>query len=110
MNIYFFFIWRLKNLDDYKFLQVWENRYLKNMRRIISGLIILYLVLTIGTGIAFGEINFITGFMAMILVGVVLGYYMVVHFIQFLAIENERYFRIKMGGQSNSINYDNVVN
>ena len=109
MNIYFLFMWRLKRLDDYKFLEVWENRYLKNIKRIISGLIIIYMVLTIGTGILLGEVNFITGLMAMILVGMVLGYYMVVHFIGFLAVENERYFRVKMGQQTNTINYDNVV-
>jgi hypothetical protein len=109
MNIYFLFIWRLKRLDDYKFLEIWEQRYLNHMRQIISGLIILYLVLTIGTGIVFGEVNFITGLMAMIFVGMVLGYYMVVHFIGFIAVENERYFRIKMGQQNSSINYDNVV-
>lgn len=110
MNIYFFFMWRLKRLDDYKFLEIWENRYLKHMRSIITGLFIFYLVVSIGAGMVFGEVNFLTGFLAMTFVGVVLGYYLVVHFIQFLAIENDRYFRIKMGQSSNSINYDNVVN
>lgn len=109
MNIYFFFIWRLKQLDDYKFINIWENRYLKHMKQIISGLIIFYLVMTIGAGIAFGEVNFLTGLFAMVLVGMVLGYYMLIHFIQFLAIENERYMRIKMGQSNNTINYDNVV-
>lgn len=110
MNIYFLFIWRLKRLDDYKFLTIWENRYLNHMRQIISGLIIFYLIVTVGVGMLFGEINFITGLMALLFVGMVLGYYMFIHFIKFLAIQNERYFRIKMGGTNNSINYDNVVN
>jgi uncharacterized membrane protein len=109
MNIYFLFMWRLQRLEDYKFLEIWENRYLRHMKQILSGLIILYLILTIGTGIALGEVNFVTGLMGMILVGMVLGYYMVVHFIGFIAVENERYFRIKMGQQENTINYDNVV-
>ena len=110
MNIYFLLIWRLKRLDDYKFLEVWENRYLRNMKRIISALFLFYVIVTIGVGMVFGEVNFLTGLLALLLVGMVLGYYMVVHFIKFLAIQNERYFRIKMGGPSNSINYDNVVN
>ena len=110
MNIYFLFMWRLARLDDYKFLEIWENRYLKQMKSIITGLFIFYVVVSIGVGVWFGEVNFLTGLLAMFLVGTILGYFMVVHFIQFLAIENDRYFRIKMGQQTNSINYDNVVN
>lgn len=109
MNIYFFFIWRLARLNDYDFLHIWEKRYLNRMKSIITGLFILYLVLTIGVGVLFGEVNFLSGLLAMFLVGMVLGYYMVLHFIKFLAIENDRYFRIKMGQSTDSINYDNVV-
>ena len=42
----------------------------------------------------------------MMLVGAVLGYFMVIHFIKLLAIQNERYFKIKTGQQNSNINYD----
>ena len=109
MNIYFLFMWRLARLDDYKFVDIWESRYLKRMKSIITGLFIFYLALCIGVGVLAGEVNFLTGLLAMGLVGMLLGYYMVIHFIKFLAIENDRYFRIKMGQQTNTINYDNIV-
>jgi hypothetical protein len=111
MNIYFLFQKYLDKKSDYDFTEIWEKRFLKGMRTIIMVLLVTYIILVFGSGILIDHyIGFLSAILTMGMIGIILAYYMVVHFIKFLAINNERYFRIKMGQHSNTINYDNVVN
>lgn len=109
MSLYFLLNWRLDRLDDFDFMKVWENRYLKHMRWIILVLFILYVGITIGIGTLFGEVNFLFGLLMMGLTGLVLGYFMIVDFLKFLAKHNGRYFQVKMTGQSNTVDYVDVI-
>ena len=111
MNIYFFFSLYLNKLNDHKFVTIWETRFLNNLKNIIGILFIVYLSLTFMSGFWYNSVaGFFGALLFMVLVGAVLGYFMVIHFIKFLAIQNDRYFKIKTGQQNSNINYDNVVN
>lgn len=112
MNLFYLLQKQMDRMDDYKFSQVWERRYLKNLMNVIGILGIIFVVIVFAIGFL---ANYLAGFLIAVLVmgsvGLILGYYMVVHFIVFLAKNNERYMKI-MTNQNNSsnINYDNVVN
>jgi hypothetical protein len=80
------------------------------MRTIITVLFLLYLFIILLVGQLFSSAGFLTGLMAVIVTGIVLGYYMLVHALKFFAIENTRYFEIKTRYNGNGIDYDNVVN
>lgn len=112
MNLYYFLQLYLNRLDDYKFKSVWEKHFMNRLGRFISIIGLLFLVIVFALGaITSNAIGFLSALLVMIMAFMIIGYYLVIGGIKFLAINNERYMRIIMGGNINeTINYDNVVN
>jgi len=111
MNVYILLQLYLNRLDDYKFTNVWEKRFMGNLFNVIAIIFVIFVLLIIGVGVLFNSIG---GFLlALLMMGIfffVLGYFLFAHFMLFLAKNNQRYLAIKMNQDSNTINYDNVVN
>ena len=111
MNLFFVIQKYLDRLEDYKFTHVWEKRFMNKLSNIVLGLFFLYLFIVIGIGYVISvQLGFLFALLMMGSIALVLGYYLVVHFITFLAKNNERYLRVMMNQNENTINYDNVVN
>ena len=111
MNIYFLLQYYLDKQTDHKFVSFWEKRFIGKLGTVFTVLGIIYLVIVFGLSAVVNSYGgFLLAILLMFSIGAVLGYYMVVHFIKFLAKNNERYFTIKTGFNNNTINYDNVVN
>ena len=110
MNLFYFVQKYLNRLEDYKFVQVWENKIMNNMRRFVSTIFIIYIVIVVGIGALVNiDLGFFWALLIMMFFGAWLGYLTFIQFIRFLAINNERNMRIKMGTGGSGINYDNVV-
>lgn len=112
MNIYFILQKHLDRMKDHKFKQVWVDKWMNKIPNIISILFVVYIVVVIGLGILINSAaGFFSALLGMVTFGFILGYLMVIHFIQFLAKNNERYMNIMMGqNNQEAFSYDNVVN
>lgn len=110
MNLYYFVQKYLDRKDDYNFGIAWEQKFMGRISKIISIIFIIYVMIVIGFGILInGNGGFLLALLSMGTMGILLGYFLFVQFIRFLAINNERYMRIKMNQQENTFNYDNVI-
>lgn len=101
----------LDKLDDYKFIDRWENKIIPKSRvYFISALI--YVVIAIGVisnVLLIGVNSIILSLFIFFIVTIVYGYYFLKHLLKFMAKHNSRLMSIKMGTGSNNFSKDNVV-
>ena len=110
MNLFYFVQKYLNKLDDYKFVSTWEQKFMNNMRRFVSIIFTIYVIIVVGIGALVNiDLGFFWSLLIMMFFGAWLGYLTFIQFLRFLAINNERFMRLKMGGTESGINYDNVV-
>lgn len=111
MGLYYFMKLYLDKQSDQRFLHLWEKYVINNLSRFLLVIFTIYVAVMVLLGyiisVVFGF--FLTWFL-LIIIGLYLGYDLIVETIKFLANNNQRYLLIKTNNNSNGINYDNVVN
>lgn len=109
MNLYFIVDWYLNKMNDNKFKDIWERKYLKGARRTVSISFLLYLfTLIVLTNMVTGGTNWFLGLLFFFSFGFMFGVLVIFNYLRFMARQNMRYFQI-MSGSNSDINYDNVV-
>jgi hypothetical protein len=101
----------LAKKDDYQFEQIWEKKVLLKQRYYWFGAL-LYFFIVVGLFselLLIGNTNFLIGFLVTGLILVLYGIYFLRAILQFIAIQNQRYLRIKMGLMEDTFSKDNVV-
>ncbi len=109
MNLYFISDWYLNKMDDNKFKEIWERKYIRGAKRVISISFLLYiLVLLQLTVMVSGGTNWFIAVLFFFSFGFMFGVFVLFNYLRFMARQNTRYFLI-MSGTNSDINYDNVV-
>lgn len=112
MLILYLFQKYLDKKDEYKFLNIWETKILNHTRRWFLALSIYYTVAIslITYLITFGEVFILFVIIIFVFVAMIYGYYFLKALLKFIAINNQRYFEIKMNGPQADFSKDNVIN
>ncbi len=110
MGIYLLFQRYLDKQTDQRFVFLWEKYVTNSLRRFLLVMFIMYVGVMVLLGylvsIVFG---FFLTWLLIVVLGLYIGYDLIVETIKFLANNNQRYLLIKMSQKDSGINYENVV-
>ena len=105
----------LDKQNDIKFVSWWERYVISSLRRFLFSLFVLYIGVMVLVGYLVGLVfGFFLTWLLVVLLGIYIGYDLVIETLKFLANNNQRYFMIKAGGSTtinnDGFSKDNVVN
>ncbi len=112
MLIIYLFQKYLDKKDEYKFLKIWESKILNHSRRwlFVIGIYYTVVISLITYLITFGEVFILFVIIIFVFVAMIYGYYYLRALLRFIAMNNQRYFEIKMNGPQSDFSKDNVIN
>lgn len=101
----------LNRLSDYDFVTKWETKIVPRSRFYFMGSLVYFVI---GVGVIsqlllWGNDSVFFSILVFLFVTMIYGFYFIRQGIKFLAINNQRFLRIKTGQQTNGFNKDNVV-
>ena len=110
MSFFYFLDKYLDKLTDINFQVKWRKYFHDNLSRSISTLFFLWILIIIGVGVVFIKaVGLFFGLILMLFFSGYFAYILIFQFLRFLAKHNTRYVQSQIFNESNTINYEDVV-